>query len=584
MKWVAFCIAFGLLSVEHSLAQKKKKKDKDKVEETTESQARTEEFAGKDDRQTSLMAERQMLEGMKHYALDNYLAALESFHKALKINPKSSGIHYQVAETYFKVGRANEAIGYAEKALDLEDNNKYYYLLLAKLYESQGQYEDAAKTYEKMFSKKLTGTDLYGYDLAQIYQFRVKDYAKALKLYDNLEKKYGVQEALTKAKQLIYIEQKNNTAATTEAERLARSFPDNSGFQINYAEMLLASGQESKAESFLQNVLTKDYTYQAHFLLFRIYKKQNKKELAGDLLTKTLAEKNLPDEIRNQFLKESSQSGDVTQHNNELEKAVQNAPQDPETWLLYAKSLEQQKEAEKARNAYFKVVSLDANRFEAWQKLLYLDTELMQAAELLTHSEQALELYPTQAIFWLYNGIAYHESKKYPKAIESYEQGLSFSKNNAALQTQLNIRLADTYSATNQHEKSDKILEDILAKEPENLTALNNYSYYLANRKQKLDVAIKNAKKLIETQPENGSFWATHGWVLYKQNKLQDAKKSFEKAVTLSPSAIILEHYGDVLFKLNEKDKAVEQWQKAQSLKGGSPQLAKKVTDKQLYE
>ncbi|MCU0439896.1 MAG: tetratricopeptide repeat protein [Raineya sp.] len=586
MKWVAFCIALGVLSVEHAFAQKKKKKDKekDKVEET-ESQARTEEIVGKDDRQTTLMAERQMLEGMKYYALDNYLAALENFQKALKINPKSSGIHYQIAETYLKAGRPNDAIAYAEKAIDLEDTNKYYYLLLGKLYESQGQYEEAAKTYEKMFSKKITGTDLYAYDLAQIYQFRIKDYSKALKLYENLEKKYGVQEALSKAKQLIYIEQKNNTAATLEAEKLAKAFPENSGYQINYAEMLLASGEESKAESFLVSKLPKDYSFSSHFLLYRIYKKQNKKDLANDLLSKTLAEKSLPDEVRNQFLKENTQGGgDVTQMNNELEKAVQNAPQDPETWWLYAKSLEQKKDLEKARNAYFKVVSLDGNRFEAWQKLLYLDTELMQATELLSHSEQALELYPTQAIFWLYNGIAYHESKKYPKAIESYEQGLSFAKNNAKLQTQLNIRLADTYYGMGQYEKSDKVFEDILVKEPENVVALNNYSYYLASRKQKMDIATKHVKKLLELQPENGVFVGTYGWVLYKQNKLQDAKKMFEKAVSLAPSALILEHYGDVLFKLNEKDKAIEQWQKAQNMKGGSPQLAKKVTDKQLYE
>lgn len=585
MKWVAFCIALGVLSVEHTFAQKKKKKDKDKDKiEESESQARTEEIVGKDDRQTTLMAERQMLEGMKYYALDNYLAALENFLKALKINPKSSGIHYQVAETYLKAGRPNDAIAYAEKAIDLEDNNKYYYLLLGKLYESQGQYEEAAKTYEKMFSKKIAGTDLYAYDLAQIYQFRTKEYPKALKLYETLEKKYGVQEALTKAKQLIYIEQKNNALATLEAEKLAKAFPENFSHQINYAEMLLASGEEAKAESFLLNNLSKDYSFASHLLLYRIYKKQNKKDLASNLLTKTLAEKSLPDEVRNQFLKGNAEGGDVTQINNELEKAVQNAPQDPETWWLYAKNLEQKKDLEKARNAYFKVVSLDGNRFEAWQKLLYLDTELMQASELLIHSEQALELYPTQAIFWLYNAIAYHESKKYPKAIESFEQGLGFAKNNAKLQTQLNIRLADTYHGMSQYEKSDKIFEDILVKEPENVVALNNYSYYLASRKQKMDVATKNAKKLLELQPENGIFIGTYAWILYKQNKLQDSKKMFEKAVALAPSALILEHYGDVLFKLNEKDKAIEQWQKAQSLKGGSPQLAKKVTDKQLYE
>jgi tetratricopeptide (TPR) repeat protein len=584
MKWVAFCIVLGGLVAGNAFAQKKKKKGKnaENTPELNESQSRAEELSNKNDRQTSLMAERQMLEGLKYDALDNYSAAIENFQRALKINPKSSGIHYKLAETYFKAKRPNEAIGYAEKAIELEDDNKYYYLLLAKLYESQGQYNEAAKTYEKLFSKKIKGTDLYQYDLAQIYQFRTQEYAKALKLYDNLEKKFGIQEAVTKAKQLIYIAQNDYPSAIAEAEKLARNYPENPDFQINYAEVLLAGAQEAKAEAFLENYLAQDYSFQSHLLLYKIYQKRNKTSQAEALLTKTLAEKALPDELRTAFLKESSSKSGNGQIS-ELEKSAQNSS-DPEIWLLYAKSLEQQKELSKARDAYLKVVQLDANRFDAWQKLLYLDTELMQADELLAHSEQALELYPTQAIFWLYNGIGFHESKKYLKAIESYEQGLSFAKNNVQLQTQLNIRLADTYYATNQYEKSDKILEDILAREPQNLVALNNYSYYLANRKLKLDIAFKNSKKLIEAQPDNVTFLTTHAWVLYKQNKLQESKKIFEKVVEKSPSAIVFEHYGDVLFKLNEKDKAVEQWQKAQNMKGGSLQLAKKIANKQLYE
>jgi len=124
----------------------------------------------------------------------------------------------------------------------------------------------------------------------------------------------------------------------------------------------------------------------------------------------------------------------------------------------------------------------------------------------------------------------------------------------------------------------------VLAKNPQNVVALNNYSYYLALRKQKLDVAFRNAKKLAESYPENHNFQATYGVVLYKQNKLQEAKKVLEKALSIKETAIIAEHYGDVLFKIGEKEKALAYWQKAQSMRGGSHLLAKKLSNKQLYE
>jgi Tfp pilus assembly protein PilF len=54
------------------------------------------------DRQLTLSAERELLVGMKFFALDDYSQALESFQKALKINPKSSGIHYQYEKMFAK--------------------------------------------------------------------------------------------------------------------------------------------------------------------------------------------------------------------------------------------------------------------------------------------------------------------------------------------------------------------------------------------------------------------------------------------------------------------------------------------------
>jgi len=582
MKIIFILIATLLFSFSDSYAQRKKKKEEpDLPNKVGESMSRSDEK--NNDRQLTLSAERELLVGMKFFALDDYSQALESFQKALKINPKSSGIHYQIAETLFRLKKYPEATTYAQKAIELEDTNKYYYVLLANILQAQGLHEEATNIYEKMFAKKIQGIDLYHYDVAQIYQFKTKDCTKALKAYDFLEKKFGVQLAINQAKQLIFIEQKNYPAAIAEAEKLAIAFPENNEVQVSYAQTLLEAGQEAKAQKFLEQHINKDFSFLSHLLLLKVYQKQGKDKEKNDLLTKVLENKNTPNEVRSNILKEYAQSSNTTIEKS-LEKVAEQNPQDANAWLLYAQKAEKNKEYEKARDAYLKVVGLDNANFEAWQKLLWLDTELAQAENLLNHSEQALELYPTQAIFWLYNGIAFFENKQYKKSIESYQQGLDLLRNNPELQTQLQIRLADAYFAQEQYDKSDKILEDVLAKNPQNPFALNNYSYYLALRKQKLDVAFKNAKKLAESYPENHNFQATYGLVLYKQNKLQEAKKALEKALSIKETATIAEHYGDVLFKMGEKDKALTYWQKAQSMRGGSHLLAKKVSTKQLYE
>ena len=71
---------------------------------------------------------------------------------------------------------------------------------------------------------------------------------------------------------------------------------------------------------------------------------------------------------------------------------------------------------------------------------------------------------------------------------------------------------------------------------------------------------------------------------LYAQKKYTDARLWIEKAITNggAKSGTILEHYGDILYQLNETDKAVEQWQKAKTLGDTSDKIDAKIKNKKL--
>jgi len=55
-------------------------------------------------------------------------------------------------------------------------------------------------------------------------------------------------------------------------------------------------------------------------------------------------------------------------------------------------------------------------------------------------------------------------------------------------------------------------------------------------------------------------------------------------AVMGSNNGTIIEHYGDVLYKLGDKEQALEQWKKAKELGDTSEFIDKKIADKKLYE
>ena len=75
----------------------------------------------------------------------------------------------------------------------------------------------------------------------------------------------------------------------------------------------------------------------------------------------------------------------------------------------------------------------------------------------------------------------------------------------------------------------------------------------------------------------------TYGWILFQQKKYKDAEEwLYNASRTGSKNPNILEHYGDVLYKLNKPDEALVQWNMARQAGGNSVSLLKKIKDKKL--
>ena len=125
-----------------------------------------------------------------------------------------------------------------------------------------------------------------------------------------------------------------------------------------------------------------------------------------------------------------------------------------------------------------------------------------------------------------------------------------------------------------------------LALNPENINLLNNYSYYLALEKVNLERAKELILKVIEKFPNNSTYTDTYGWVMFQRGEYEEAEKILFKAVISSSekSGEILEHYGDVLFKLGMKKKAVTFWEKAEVNGEYSKELIQKINENKFIE
>jgi tetratricopeptide (TPR) repeat protein len=114
---------------------------------------------------------------------------------------------------------------------------------------------------------------------------------------------------------------------------------------------------------------------------------------------------------------------------------------------------------------------------------------------------------------------------------------------------------------------SEESLRRILAKDPNNATALNNLGYFLTERNERLSEALEMIERAVRAEPSNPSFLDSLGWVNFKLGKLKEAERYLSDAARRnSTSATIQEHLGDLFQRLGQHEKARVAFRKALSL------------------
>jgi Tfp pilus assembly protein PilF len=194
---------------------------------------------------------------------------------------------------------------------------------------------------------------------------------------------------------------------------------------------------------------------------------------------------------------------------------------------------------------------------------------------------EALKHLPQEPQFYFYLGASYYQQKNYKEALRVFEEGLKQAViSNPLLESDFHGQIGDLNYFLGNKETAFQSYEKALKLNPQNLSVLNNYSYYLSLEKKDLDKAEQMSGITIKAEPMNPTFLDTYGWVLYEQGSYFMAKIYIEKAIEYSkenPSADVLEHYGDILYRTGDKEKALEQWKKARELESDSDTLDRKI-------
>ncbi|WP_229206901.1 tetratricopeptide repeat protein [Dyadobacter crusticola] len=565
------------LLVTHSSLAQRRNKDRDKDAVKTED--------------VGLRLEKESLatEGMKFMMKDEPARALPLFEKLAQENSQDAASQYLVATALIKLEKYDDAIAPSKKAHELDKENIFYAQQLAELYAKRRKYSEAAAIYETLVAKNPENIQ-YGIELAAVYVFNDQP-DKAIETYNVLEKSMGITEEITHQKQQLYLRQNNLDKAVAEAKKLINAEPTEVSYRVELAELLIANDRIVEAVTPLEEALKiNPDEAQAHVLLADIYRRNGDVQKCNQELKLVFANPNLEAEpkirVLTGYLSMLKSENEITEAVTLAKQLLETHPNEALANVIYADLLARQNKKAEARDIYAKAARIDGSDFKIWIALIQLDGELNQIDSMLVHSEKALELFPNQGLFWYSNGTAHLMKKNYREAVSSLEESLKLVTNNPDLVPHIYASLGDAFNGQGDHAKSDASYELALKANPDNDHVLNNYSYFLSLRKEKLDLALKMSEKLVQQHKDNPTYLDTHAWVLYIRKDYKKAKEFLEKAMldSSSVSGTIVEHYGDVLFKLGERDNAVAQWKKAKRMGETTELLDKKIATGALHE
>ncbi len=523
-------------------------------------------------------------------SLENYDDALLEFEKCININPENPVPFYESAIIYKLFSQVESALEFSKKAYYLNKENIWFQLLYAELLTSNGQNTKAAIIYKQLI-KKYPGNEEYYYLLADNYIYS-RRFSEAIKIYNQLEKHKGLDKNIIIQKQKLYLENKNLKGAISEIKKLIEINKNDINAYETLSELYLLNNETDKAFEIFKKILELDpEDAKVHLTLADYYREQGDNEKSYKELKAAFSSPKLSIDIKvNILISYYSLIEFSEQMKNQAmelcEILVKTHEGNPIANAIYGDFLYQDGQNLKAKAQYKRVIELDENRPQVWSQLLFIESELEDNKELESDSEKAFQLFPSNPVYYFFNGIANSRLKNHKKAIISLEMGLEFVIETPALLVQFYSTLGDNYHSLKKHQKSDSLYNLALAFDPDNVQILNNFSYYLSLRNQDLEKASEMSKKSNELSPDNASFQDTYAWILYQQKNYKEAKIWLEKAYKNGGknSPVITEHFGDIYFKLGDKEQAIIFWKKAKELGDGSKYLEKKIAEKTLYE
>jgi len=495
-----------------------------------------------------------------------FTEAIDEYKKALDIDPKNSTLYSQMAQTYFRNSRTNEATTAANKAVELDRDNIDAHMLLSQIYwqnlvrpgsrerPTEAQINAAVHEYEEII--RIDPADPQAFLLlGQLYQ-ALNQPDKAEQIYKkHLTVDPGSEEGVLALAEL-HVKANDNKGAAAILEDFLKSRPDSDRAAKELGDAYLSMNEYGKAAENYKKALA----------------------LGSD-------DQDLP----NSFAQALYMDGRYDEAASVFETLLRENPNDGATLLRLAQIYRRTMRFDKAREVLDAADKAAPNNAEIMFNLYLVDRDegkleeaLARLGKLAKNSEHVGRYTPSEQqnrIVFLTNLAMLNTSLgHYDQAVQAYLDMRPISPN----KDQVDAMIVETFRTAKNQDKATQYLQSVALKESPNSRPLQIISADMIAEKGKVEEGIKTleglskggqpdlellsamsdiyqrAKKWDEAQavldrairsfPMESQVYFLQGAMFEKQKKDTEAEKAFRKSLELDSDSAAAQNYLGYMF------------------------------------
>ncbi len=376
--------------------------------------------------------------------------AIPLLEKCLELEPESGAVYFELGKNYLM----NDAFAKAEqsisKAIQLAGRNEWLLDALYDALEKQQKNDESLELLEELAEINPNYEELLPYKYMQAGR-----YEDGLKMLDRLDIELGQDYNRNRLRQQLESMSGRDTKAgvVNSIANLEKQLASNPSEDL-YVKLIYAYGQAGNEQKVIATAQALEDSFpesdKAQLALYRVYLDNGQLEKGVESIQRVMESSQFEEptkvKVLNDYLQLATENDSLAMSSTSIITTFKDEVEDVDAYNALGEFYAKKQQPKLAQEFYLYGLELDGQNFELLKKAALVSIDLQDYKKVLALTGDALEIYPSQSLFYLLGGVAHNRTQQYDQAIEQLESGLLYLLDETALERDIYSELATAYT------------------------------------------------------------------------------------------------------------------------------------------